>query len=278
MRYAIDLPNFGDYGDPRLLADLAGEAEEHGWDAFFIWNHIIAPGAMPVADTTVTLAAIALVTHRIRFGPMVIPLPRRSPWTVAREAVTLDHLSNGRLILGIGAGGDWFTELTTFGLAVNDAVRAEQLDEGLAILTALMSGKEATHQGKHYTLKPTRFLPMPIQQRIPIWIAATWPRPRPFRRAAKYDGVAPVSADIETDLTVEQMRELRALIAKNRTSAAPFDIIQFGTTAGRSHEEDAHKVAAFAEAGATWWLEAPSPWRSTIAQVRERIRFGPPKI
>jgi alkanesulfonate monooxygenase SsuD/methylene tetrahydromethanopterin reductase-like flavin-dependent oxidoreductase (luciferase family) len=278
MLHAIDLPNFGDYGDPRLLADLAGEAEEHGWDGFFIWDHIIAPGAMPVADTTVTLAAIALETHRIRFGPMVIPLPRHSPWKVAREAVTLDHLSNGRLILGIGAGGDSFTELTTFGLAVNDAVRAEQLDEGLAILTALMSGREAAHQGKHYTLKPTRFFPMPIQQRIPIWIAATWPRPRPFRRAAKYDGVVPVSANIEADLTVEQMREVRALIAKNRTSAAPFDIIQFGTTAGRSREEDAHKVAAFAKAGATWWLEAPSPWKSTIAQVRERIRFGPPRI
>ncbi len=278
MLHAIDLPNFGDYGDPRLLADLAGEAEDHGWDGFFIWDHILASGAMPVADTTVTLAAIALQTHRIRFGPMVMPLPRRSPWKVAREAVTLDHLSNGRLILGIGLGGDRYAELSTFGLPVNDILRAEQLDESLAVLTALMSGKEAAHNGKHYTLKSTRFLPMPIQKRIPIWIAATWPRPRPFRRAAKYDGVAPVSPDIEADLTVEQMREVRALIAKNRRSAAPFDIIHFGTTAGRSREEDAHKVAAFAEAGATWWLEAPSPWKSTITQVRDRIRFGPPKI
>ncbi|MBV8357062.1 MAG: LLM class flavin-dependent oxidoreductase [Deltaproteobacteria bacterium] len=276
MLYAIDLPNFGDYGDPRVLADLAGEAEQHGWDGFFIWDHIIA-GAMPVADTTVTLAAIALGTHRIRFGPMVIPLPRRSPWTVAREALTLDHLSNGRLILGIGAGGDWFAELTTFGLAVNDAVRAEQLDEGLTILAALVSGKEAALQGKHYMVEPTRFFPMPIQQRIPIWIAARWPRLRPFRRAAKYDGVAPVSADIEADLTVQQTREVHALIAKFRMSTTPFDIIQFGTTDGRSHE-DARKVAGFAEAGATWWLEAPNPWKSTIAQVRERIRFGPPKI
>jgi alkanesulfonate monooxygenase SsuD/methylene tetrahydromethanopterin reductase-like flavin-dependent oxidoreductase (luciferase family) len=278
MRYAIDLPNFGDYGDPRLLASLAGEAEDHGWDGFFIWDHIIAPDAMPVADTTVALAAIALETQRIRFGPMVLPLPRRSPWKVAREAITLDHLSNGRLILGIGLGGDWFTELTTFGLPLNDIQRAEQLDEGLTILAALMSGEEAAHQGKHYTLKPTRFLPAPIQKRIPIWIAATWPRPRPFRRAAKFDGVAPVSPDIETDLTVEQMREVHALIAKNRGSATPVDIIQFGTTAGRSREEDAHKVAAFVEAGATWWLEAPNPWKSTIAQVRDRIRFGPPKI
>src|SRR5215472_3891195 len=115
-------------GDPRVLADLAREAEDHGWDGFFIWDHIIAPGALPVADATVALASIAVATHRIQFGPMVVALPRRSPWKVAREAVTLDRLSNGRLILGIGAGGDWFAELTTFGLPLNDAVRAEQLD------------------------------------------------------------------------------------------------------------------------------------------------------
>jgi alkanesulfonate monooxygenase SsuD/methylene tetrahydromethanopterin reductase-like flavin-dependent oxidoreductase (luciferase family) len=278
MRYAIDLPNFGDYSDPRLLAGLAREAEDHEWDGFFIWDHILAPGGMPVADTTVTLAAIALETHRIRFGPMVVPLPRRSPWKVAREAVTLDRLSNGRLMLGIGAGGDWFGELSAFGLSVDDVVRAEQLDEGLAILSALLSGEEAAHEGKHYKLKSTRFLPAPIQERIPIWIAATWPRPRPFRRAATYDGVAPVSPELQADLTVDQIRKVCALISKYRKSAAPFDIVQFGTTAGRSRDEDTNKVAAFAEAGATWWFEAPSPWKLTISQVRDRIRFGPPKI
>jgi alkanesulfonate monooxygenase SsuD/methylene tetrahydromethanopterin reductase-like flavin-dependent oxidoreductase (luciferase family) len=278
MRHAIDLPNFGDYGDPRLLADLAQEAEEHGWDGFFVWDHILAPGAMAVADPTVTLAAIALKTNRIWFGPMVIPLPRRAPWKVAREALTLDHLSNGRLILGIGLGGDWFSELTTFGLALNDILRAEQLEEGLAILTALMSGEAAAYKGRHYTIESTRFVPAPIQKRIPIWIAATWPRPRPFRRAAKYDGVAPISSDLEADLTVEQLRGVRTLIAKYRASEAPFDIIHFGTTAGRSREEDAHKVAAFGDAGATWWFEAPNPWKSTLTQVRNRIRFGPPKV
>jgi alkanesulfonate monooxygenase SsuD/methylene tetrahydromethanopterin reductase-like flavin-dependent oxidoreductase (luciferase family) len=157
-------------------------------------------------------------------------------------------------------------------------VRAEQLDEGLAILSALMSGEEAVHEGKHYNLKSTRFLPAPMQERIPIWIAATWPRPRPFRRAAKCDGVAPVSPELQADLTVDHIREVCALISKYRKSAAPFDIVQFGTTTGRSRAEDTNKVAAFAEAGATWWFEAPNPWKLTISQVRDRIRFGPPKI
>jgi alkanesulfonate monooxygenase SsuD/methylene tetrahydromethanopterin reductase-like flavin-dependent oxidoreductase (luciferase family) len=209
---------------------------------------------------------------------MVVALPRRLPWKVAREAVTLDRLSNGRLILGIGAGGDWFAELTTFGLPLNDAIRAEQLDEGLAILTALMSGQEAAYNGKHFALKSTHFLPSPAQQQIPIWIAATWSRPRPFRRAAKYDGVLPVLPDLQGDLTVEQIRQVRRLIANYRTRTTPFDIIEFGTTSGRSREEDARKAARFAEAGATWWLEAPNPWESAVSQVRARIRFGPPKI
>ena len=131
---------------------------------------------------------------------MITPLPRRHPWKLAREATTLDHLSGGRLILGIGLGGDWFGELSSFGYPTDDGVRAEILDEGLAIVTGLLSGEQFSFAGKHYTIKPTQFLPKPIQPRIPIWIAGTWPRPRPFRRAARYDGVVPMSSNIEKDL------------------------------------------------------------------------------
>src|SRR5689334_17019438 len=103
MQYAINLPNFGLYADPHLIAELAHEAEESGWDGFFIWDHINyirgVPAIVPVADPWILLAAIALRTTRIKISPIVTPLPRRHPWKVAREAVTLDHLSKGRLIL-----------------------------------------------------------------------------------------------------------------------------------------------------------------------------------
>lgn len=276
MRYAIDLANFGPYADPRTLAGLAHEAEDAGWDGFFIWDHVQVGWPDSVGDPTVALAAIAMATERIRFGPMVTALPRRHPWKVAREAVTLDHLSGGRLILGIGLGGDWFTELSTFGVTTDDAIRAEMLDEGLQILTGLLSGESFSFSGKHYSVKPTQFLPKPIQSRIPIWIAGTWPRPRPFRRAARYDGVVPMAQDIEKDLTADDVRAMLAFVTRHRGGDGPFDVVHAGNTPGKSKGEDRDIVAPFVEAGATWWFEAPLPWKSSPEQVRQRIRSGPP--
>lgn len=278
MNYAFDVANFGPYADPRVLADLARRAEDAGWDGFFIWDHVQVAWPEAVGDTTVQLAAIAMATSRIRFGPMVTPLPRRHPWKLAREAATLDQLSGGRLILGIGLGGDWFTELSTFGYPLDDLVRAEILDEGLAIVTGLLSGEPFSFAGKHYTVKPTQFLPRPIQQRISIWIAGTWPRPRPFRRAARYDGVVPASLDIEKGLSPDDVRAIARFITKNRNSSNPFDLVAGGDTIGKSTREAAEIVAPFIEAGATWWNEAPLPWKTTLEDIRARIDAGPPRI
>ena len=278
MKYAFDLANFGPYADPRVLADLARRAEDSGWDGFFIWDHVQVSWPDAVGDPTVQLAAIAMATSRIRFGAMVTPLPRRHPWKLAREAATLDNLSGGRLILGIGLGGDWFTELSTFGYPLDDVTRAEMLDEGLAILTGLLSGESFSFAGKHYTIKPTLFMPKPIQSRIPIWIAGTWPRPRPFRRAARYDGVVPMSSNIEKDLRADDIRMIAQFIKENRRGAGHFDIMHAGDTAGKSKREAADIVAPFIEAGATWWNEAPLPWKTTLEDVRTRIAAGPPKI
>jgi alkanesulfonate monooxygenase SsuD/methylene tetrahydromethanopterin reductase-like flavin-dependent oxidoreductase (luciferase family) len=278
MKYGFDVANFGPYADPRVLADLAHRAEDSGWDGFFIWDHVLIVGGGPVGDPTVQLAAIAMATSRIRFGPLITPLPRRHPWKLARETATLDHLSDGRFILGVGLGGDWFGELSSFGYPTEDVVRAEVLDEGLAIVSGLLSGEEFSFAGKHYAIKPTQFLPKPVQPRIPIWIAGTWPRPRPFRRAARFDGVVPMSSNIEKDLSVEDARAIAKFIAENRTNAEPFDIVHAGDTTGKSKGEAVDIVAPFIEAGATWWNEAPLPWKTTLDEVRARIEAGPPKI
>src|SRR5512142_913142 len=104
MKYGLYLPNFGAFGDARLLATLASEAEQAGWHGFFIWDHLVRAWTTPVVDTWVALSAIAMNTSRIRFGPLVTPLARRRPWKVARETVSLDRLSAGRFILGVGLG------------------------------------------------------------------------------------------------------------------------------------------------------------------------------
>lgn len=276
MNYGIDVPQFGDYADPKMLATLARDAEQSGWDGFFIWDHINVNWAAPVADPWIALAAIACATSRIRIGPLVTPLFRRNPWKLARETATLDHLSDGRLTMGIGLGGDIFGEISAFTGPLDDRVRAAMLEEGLSILIGLWSGEKFRFDGKHYRLNETQFLPAPIQQpRIPIWVAGTWPRKPPFRRAARFDGVVPMSGDIEQALTPSQIGEIKAFIMAERKSAGPFDLVIAGET--KDPKSGSTMVAEYEAAGATWWLESTLPWKQTLTDFRSRILAGPPR-
>jgi alkanesulfonate monooxygenase SsuD/methylene tetrahydromethanopterin reductase-like flavin-dependent oxidoreductase (luciferase family) len=132
MKFGIYLPNFGSYGEARVLANLAQDAENSGWDGFFIWDHI-AGLTLPMVDPWVALAAIAVTTHRIRIGTTVTPLPRRRPWKLAREAVSIDHLSGGRLTLGVGIGGGE-SEWAHLGEQPDLKKRGVMLDEALSVL------------------------------------------------------------------------------------------------------------------------------------------------
>jgi alkanesulfonate monooxygenase SsuD/methylene tetrahydromethanopterin reductase-like flavin-dependent oxidoreductase (luciferase family) len=139
-RFGVSVPNFGEFGDVCVLRDLAVEAEQQGWDGFFLWDHINW-FELPMVDPRIALGAIACATERIRIGTMVTPLPRRRPWKLARETVTLDHLSGGRLVLGVGLGFPAGREFAAFGEPTDDRERAERLDEGLDVLLGLWSGK-----------------------------------------------------------------------------------------------------------------------------------------
>jgi alkanesulfonate monooxygenase SsuD/methylene tetrahydromethanopterin reductase-like flavin-dependent oxidoreductase (luciferase family) len=281
MQFAIDLPPFGPFSDPHLVAQLAEIAEEAGWHGFFLWDHMNyrldgLPEPVAIADPWIMLAAIALRTTSIKLGSMVTPLPRRRPWKVAREAVTLDRLSGGRLVLGVGLGSDYDGEYHDFGETTETKVHAEKLDEGLAILTRLWSGEQVSYQGRQYQLSPMQFLPIPLQQpRIPIWVAGIWPHTKPFRRAAQFDGVYPQQRG--RPLTPEDFQQILAFIQTQRTRSTPFEALAFGLTSGTNKASDAAHVAAFAQAGATWWLEHFAP-QHTVEQVRCRIKLGPPRL
>ena len=279
MRFAIDLPNFGEYSDPRILAQLAREAEDAGWDGCFIWDHIQVERSVPVADPWIALTAIATVTERIRIGPLVTPLFRRHPWKVARETTTLDHLSGGRLTLGVGLGSDLFGEISGFGGPLDDRQRAGMLDESLEIICGLWSGAAFSFNGKHYRVKETQFAPTPLQSpRIPIWIAGTWPKKPPFRRAARYDGVVAVRGNIESALSPAQVREMIAYVGRFRSADSAFEVLQMGETRGESKAEDRETVAPYAAAGSTWWIESLFPRHRYIEEARWRIRRGPPSF
>src|SRR5438067_4066679 len=194
MRYGVSMPNFADYGDVHTLVELAREAEAAGWDGFFLWEHMIfwRDLRVPIVDPWVALAAIAAGTERISLGPMVTPVARRRPWKLARETVSLDHLSRGRLILGVGLGDPADADFGVFGEETDAKVRARKLDEGLNVLAGLWGGEPFSYRGEHYRVEETVFLPRPVQSpRIPVWVGGWWPHKPPLRRAARWDGVFP---------------------------------------------------------------------------------------
>jgi alkanesulfonate monooxygenase SsuD/methylene tetrahydromethanopterin reductase-like flavin-dependent oxidoreductase (luciferase family) len=266
----VYLPLFDPLADPAVAAGLAAEAEEAGWDGFFVWDHIRwGEPIAAVGDTQVTLAAIAAATERIRFGPLVTPLARRRPAKVARETAALDLLSGGRLTLGVGLGGDQFgSEYSITGEELDDRRRARMLDEALEILEAAWSGEPVSHRGEHYTLDAMRFLPRPVQRpRVPVWVAGFAGRTKPMQRAARYDGFFPIRIE-SPDQLAEIVARLRSLREEaGRDPDEPFDVI--------AELEPGDDPAPLSQAGATWLLVAPD-WESmSVDRVREVIRERP---
>jgi alkanesulfonate monooxygenase SsuD/methylene tetrahydromethanopterin reductase-like flavin-dependent oxidoreductase (luciferase family) len=265
MKFGLSIPQFDAFGDVNHLAELAMEAEQAGWDGFFIWDHILFDDLWrPIVDPWIALAAIAMRTERVRIGPMVTPLARLCPWKVARESVTFDHLSNGRLILGVGLGAPEQWEFSSFGEETSPKARAKRLDEGLDVLLGLWSGEPFSYDGDYYQLQEMRFLPKPVQaSRIPIWIGGTWPNKAPLKRAARYDGVFPDG--VLSPLSPRDWRVAMAIINSHRQVEGPFDVVQYGVTPGDDVEKAAPIVKPFQEVGVTWRIEGVSPFDYAMA-------------
>jgi alkanesulfonate monooxygenase SsuD/methylene tetrahydromethanopterin reductase-like flavin-dependent oxidoreductase (luciferase family) len=279
MRYGLSLPNHGDYGDIHRIVELAVLAEESGWDGFFLWDHI-ARGSGDQIDPWIAMGAIAAQTNRLRLGMLVTPLARRRPWKVAREIVTLDHLSNGRMVLGVGLGDFQGKEFENFGEAAEQRQRGEMLDEGLEINTGLQSGEVFRYAGKHYKIGRTVFNPRPVQKpRVPVWVAGKWPNKKPFRRAARWDGVVPIhrSRSIKQQLTLDEVQEIMDFIQQCRTIDTPFDFCLSGVLPAKKLSEDRAIVAPYEQAGVTWWIEFVYSSTGSVKNNTERIRFGPPR-
>jgi alkanesulfonate monooxygenase SsuD/methylene tetrahydromethanopterin reductase-like flavin-dependent oxidoreductase (luciferase family) len=248
VKRGLFVPPFDELAEPALLAELAAHAEATAWDGFFLWDHVDyrAP-VRAVADPWIALAAIATATSRVRIGPLVTPLSRRRVHKLARETATLDRLSGGRLTLGVGLGSDNSGELTRFGEVTDPRERAQLLDLGLDALQGYWSGG---------------FEPRPVQSpRIPIWVAGRWPKRRPLRRAARYDGFFPIELPEPAALA-----ELSAEVGDLRGPGRPFDLV-CEVAAG----ED---PAPWAASGATWVL-TEFPIETGAAEVRAAIEAGP---
>jgi alkanesulfonate monooxygenase SsuD/methylene tetrahydromethanopterin reductase-like flavin-dependent oxidoreductase (luciferase family) len=272
MRHGFIVPK----GDPRTVAVLAREAEEAGWDGVFYYDAICV-GGMEIYDPWVVMAAMAMETERVRLGAILTPPARRRPWKLARETMTLDHLSGGRLVLPVGLGALDDGGFSKVGEPTDRKVRAELLDESLEILTGLWSGEPFSYEGEHYHIKEMTFLPPPIQRpRIPIWVVGAWPSKRSMSRALRYDGL--LAYTTRGEVTPEDIRAMRAYVEENKEADGTFDIVWEGVTPGDDPERTVSMLRPLAEAGATWWIESPWSPPNEPEDLRRRIGQGPPRI
>lgn len=259
MHHALSLPPFGVLSDPHVVVDLAVAAEETGWDAVFVWDHLLRPveQATLIADPWVTLTAIAMKTNRVKIGPMVTPIARRRPLKLAREIATLDLVSRGRLILGLGLGVDSGGELTRTNEEIDPKVRGSMLDEGVQLLDKMLRGEHVTHHGAHFVVDGITLEPTGAQHpRVPFWLATRGDNLAPVRRAAKYEGLCP------TVITPDRFAELVEYVGNQRGTLDGYDFAVM-TTPDRPFEE-------YAKRGATWAIHEMKP-HHTVEEIMNVI-------
>lgn len=272
MKRGIAMPCFG--SDPTVLIDLACDAENAGFDGVFLWDHMLFAnsGEGPeILDPWSVLAVIASRTKRIRLGTIVTPVSRRRPWVLARQTTTIDRISHGRLILGVGIGSPQAGDFERFGEVSDPRERAAALDEGLAILQGLWSGNAFSFAGTHFSVDGVTFRPRPEQRpRIPIWAGGNLPAVRPILRAAHWDGLVPVkfhNGQIVTP-TVGDISKAVKIVMTERGDLSRYDIAIWATIGD--------KVAAdsYSRVGATWWIETALARRHWQIDVKSRLHLG----
>ncbi|MCU1368405.1 MAG: uncharacterized protein JWL72_866 [Ilumatobacteraceae bacterium] len=259
MHHALSLPPFGALSDPHVVAEIAVAAEETGWDAVFVWDHLLRPveQATLIADPWVTLTAIAMRTSRVKIGPMVTPIARRRPLKLAREIATLDMASRGRLILGLGLGVDSGGELTRTAEELDPKVRGSMLEEGVRLLDHMLRGEHVEHHGTHFMVDGITLAPTGMQTpRVPFWLATRGDNLAPVRRAARYEGLCP------TVISPDRLGELVEFVGKERGSLDGYDFAVMTTPD--------HPIEAYEAKGATWAIHEMKP-HHTVDEIMQVI-------
>jgi alkanesulfonate monooxygenase SsuD/methylene tetrahydromethanopterin reductase-like flavin-dependent oxidoreductase (luciferase family) len=268
MRYGFVVP----WGDAADIGDLAAEAEAADWDGLFVWEPVWG------VDAWISLGLAAVRTSKIRLGTMLTPPSRRRPWELASQVATVDRLSNGRVTLGVGLGAV-DSGFETFGEECDRRIRAELMDECLDIMCGLWAGQPFEYDGHHYSVQPSEFptISNVVQSpRVPIWCVGALGRPKSMARALRWDGVIPQVLDPDVEggarqANLSEIAELRATIDADPELGS--DIVVEG-------QWTQHSPAAYADAGATWWIE--SMWgamseHSPVNAASDRLHEGPPR-
>jgi alkanesulfonate monooxygenase SsuD/methylene tetrahydromethanopterin reductase-like flavin-dependent oxidoreductase (luciferase family) len=278
VKYGLSLPNGGP--NPRDIIQFASLAEDSGWDGIFLEDYLIWQGhqEVPTYDPWILLTGMAMVTKRIRLGTMVTPLTRRRPWKVASECTTLDLISNGRMILGVGLGDTESGEdsFSLFGEITDSQQRAKMLDECLAIIHGIWQPGSFHFDGKYYHVKEINLQPKPVQKPgIPIWVGGAYPFEGPLRRAAQWNGSCLYKHKVHF-LLPEDLRDIKAFIESNRSSDEPYDYALGGCKRWDDEEKQVQYMRSLIEEGMTWWLEYVPPNKTSI--MKADIARGPLRI
>ena len=279
MRYGLALPNGGP--DLGALADLAAVAESSGWDGVFIEDYVVYHGQwhVPTYDPGVLLAAMSSRTKRVRLGTMVTSLTRRRPWRVAQEAATIDQLSAGRLILGVGAGDPADPTYERLGEETDPRRRAHMFDEAVEIIAAAWNGQPFSYSGRFFQIRDVAMSLRPVQRpRVPIWIAGRWPGRGPARRMLRWDGCCPHKGDPGEpwqDLTPDDISAIRAA-ADARPAGGSLEIVIGARRRRPDWDAERAHIASIARVGAAWWIE----WVPVddIAKMRAAVEAGPLRV
>ena len=273
MQFSLNLMNFGYLGDVNVLADLAVEAEQAGWDAIFLWDHVNWLDMGFHVDPWIALGLIADRTKRVKIGTAITPIARRRPTKLAREILTLHQLSDGRFIFGAGSGA-WSSEFADLGESGDLRVRADMLNEGLELLQKTWSGDDFDHHGTYYQAKGQTFCPGGAD--VPIWLGGTWPNKKPFSRAAQFDGVMAMNQDFNTPLSPDDVREIKRLVIDHRSGNRPFSLAVALNTSG-DRVADVERAQLYEAAGADWWQEGVYPPAKNLEALQSIVRKGPPR-
>ncbi|MFD4210047.1 LLM class flavin-dependent oxidoreductase [Micromonospora tulbaghiae] len=281
MRHGLEIACGGGTLTVAELVALGELAERAGWDGVFLEDYLVhhAGDDPPTWDPWLVLAAIAGRTERVRLGTTVTALPRRRPAKLAREVLTLDHLSGGRAGVAVGVGDPADRGLAAFGEPTDLRTRAAMLDEGLDLLVGLLGGEPVTHRGVHYRAEGVALRPAPVQSpRVPVWVGGSIQAKAVLRRAARADGIVPyklTDTDGWSDFTPDEVAGLVAALPARRADGQPFDVAVGGRRRRPDERAERAYLAQLAAAGATWWLEyvpAADPAAMRAAVLRGPLR------
>ena len=259
MRFGLSIPPFTDVA---TLVAMARDAEAAGWDGVFLWDHLQWDriSGLDIHDPWVLLGALAVQTERVRLGTMVTPVSRRRPWVLAKHLTTLDHLSGGRAVLGVGLGAPADAEFVAFGDIAEDRERAVLLDEGLELLDGLLRDRVA-HDGPAFHVD-AELRPRPVQApRPPIWVAGIAPHRKPLERALRWDGLVPLGPN-----GFMRPDEVEAYLG-DLDRPQGWDLV-VSSAPGIPADE-------YAAVGVTWLISSTWPEPGWPEELLTRIRQGP---